>query len=206
MLYFATASGPRVCDLMSRGALGQIVTPATRNRLVPGVEWCGDNSAFAGKYPGDDAFLAWLAPLTPARDRCRFVAASDVVGDAAATLAKSAPMMPRIRAAGFPVALVAQNGLEDLSVPWGDFDALFLGGDTPWKLGYAAARLAAHARTLGKWVHMGRVNSWTRVEYARYIGCHSVDGTYLAFGPDINSPKLLAWIRRLEMQPTLFDA
>ena len=65
---------------------------------------------------------------------CLFAAAPDVVGDAAATLQRSERMLDWIRYAGFPVAFVARDGLEHLTVPWDDFDALFIGGSTSWKL------------------------------------------------------------------------
>lgn len=204
MRYFATASGPKVRDAMTAGLLGQIATPAAGNRVHPGVEWIADNAVFAGRYPGNEAYLAWLAERAPYAADCRFVVAPDVVADAAATLALSAPMLPRIRALGFPVALVAQDGLEDLDVPWDAFDCLFIGGSTEWKLGPAARRLTAEARRCGKWVHMGRVNSRQRLQYAAAIGCDSADGTYLAFGPGRNLPTLLSWLRELGW-PTLFD-
>jgi len=185
---------------MTRGHLGQICTPAAGNRVLPGVDWCADNAVFAGKYPGDDAYLAWLGDRAWAKDRCAFAVAPDVVCDAAATLERSAAVMPAIRAAGYRVAFAAQNGLEDLVVPWDAFDVLFLGGDDVWKLGPAAARLTAQAKVLGKWVHMGRVNSRRRLQYAAYIGCDSADGTYLAVAPDVNLPKLLRYLRELDQQ------
>jgi hypothetical protein len=101
------------------------------------------------------------------------------------------------RALGYPAALVAQDGLEDLAVPWRDMDAMFIGGTTSWKLGPAAAGLAAQARRRGLWVHLGQVNSLRRMRYAQAIGCHSVDGTFLAFGPDRNLPTLLRWLGEL---------
>jgi hypothetical protein len=157
--YFATASGPKVREAMTTRILGQIVTPTAGNRVAD-TDWIADNSVFSGQYPGDESYLAWLAARQQHADRCRFVVAPDVVGDAEATLALSAPMLPRIRALGFGVALVAQDGLEDLwPVPWGDFDCLFLGGTTEWKLGPAVRGLVAEAKEQGKWVHMGRVNS-----------------------------------------------
>lgn len=58
------------------------------------------------------------------------------------------------------------------------------------------------AKRIGKWVHMGRVNSGKRYRYAEAIGCDSVDGSYLRFGPDTNLPKLLSWVR--SSQPSLF--
>lgn len=65
---------------------------------------------------------------------------------------------------------------------------------TEWKLGKAAADLANQALSHGKWVHMGRLNSGKRFKYARdVVGCHSSDGTFLAFGPDTNLPRLYRW-------------
>jgi hypothetical protein len=198
--YFATASGPAVRDAMRAGLLGQIITPASGNALLSDVDWCADNAVYANRYPGDEKYLAWLAERTWAAARCSFAVAPDVVGDADATLERSAPMLARIRAHGLPVALAAQNGLERLTVPWDGFDVLFIGGDTAWKLGPDARRLAASARRRGKAVHMGRVNSHRRLQYAATIGCDSADGTYLAFAPGHNLRRLLWWLR-----PTLFD-
>jgi hypothetical protein len=110
----------------------------------------------------------------------------------------SAPFLPQIRKLGYPAALVAQDGLESLEVPWSDFDVLFLGGSTGWKLGEHAAALTAKAVSQGKWVHMGRVNSFKRITYAKQIGCTSSDGTYISFGPSKNLPKVLSWLERLE--------
>jgi hypothetical protein len=180
---------------MRAGQLGMITTPAAGNKVLPDVSWCADNSCFTpGRYPGDDAYLRWLAHRAPYTARCAFATAPDLVGDAAGTLRRSAPILPEIRALGYRAALVAQDGLEHLAVPWDSFDVLFLGGSTTWKLSAAAADLAGHARRRGLAVHMGRVNSLTRLRHAAAIGCHSADGTYLAYGPDRNLPRLLRWL------------
>jgi hypothetical protein len=198
--YFATASGPKVREAMDTGLLGQIVTPAAGNRLGAGRAWCADNAAFTGGYPGDDAYLAWLSERASAAADCRFAVAPDVPFDAAATLKLSGPMLPRIRALGYPAALCAQDGLEDLTVPWDDFDVLFIAGSTAWKLSKAARDITYEAKRRGKWIHMGRVNSFRRLQYAASIGCDSCDGTYLAFGPDTNLPRLTAWLTELDRQ------
>lgn len=179
---------------MRAAQLGQIVTPATRNRVLGGVAWIADNAVFADKYPGDDAYLIWLQRQPDLRG-CRFAVAPDVVGDHAATLERSVPMLPRIRALGLPVAFVGQDGATPDALPWVDFDALFIGGSDDWKLGEAARSVVSAARGHGKWVHMGRVNSQRRLQYAADIGCHSADGTYIAFGPDVNLPKALGWVQ-----------
>lgn len=194
MRYYATASGPAVRKAMRSGQLGMIATPAAGNRVEPGVDWIADNSAYTGRYPGDERYLAWLAARAAYRGRCAFATAPDVPGDAAATWVRSGPVLPRIRDLGYPAALVAQDGLDHLEVDWQRIDALFLGGTTAWKLGPAAAQLAATARTHGLPVHMGRVNSRRRLNYATSIGCTSADGTYLAYAPDRNLPRLLNWL------------
>lgn len=204
MRYLANPSTQTVRDVMAAGRLDMIATPKQGNALPADVTWCADNGCFGQGYPGDDAWFAWLQTYTAEeRSRCLFATAPDVVGDAAATLNRSMPWLPRIRALGYPAAFVAQNGLEDIDVHWDAFDALFVGGDTAWKLGPHARALVAEARARGKWVHMGRVNSERRLRYAAAIGCDSADGTYLAFGPDVNLPNVLAWLRGVNNQPAL---
>jgi hypothetical protein len=203
--YFANPSTPKVREAMSLGLIDAIITPKQGNRLPAGAAWCADNGCFGKGYPGDEAWIAWLAGFTPEeRARCVFAVAPDVVGDAAATMDRSAPWPPRIRALGYPAAYVAQNGLEDLAVPWDDFDVLFIGGDTAWKLGPHARRLAAEAKRRGKGVHMGRVNSERRLRYAQAICCDTADGTFLVFGPDRNLPRLKTWLRGIS-HPSLLD-
>lgn len=190
MLYLGTASGPAVQRAMHAGHLGSIHAPAGGAPPLPGVPWAADNGCFSEAFR-EDRWWAWLSGLDPAN--CLFATAPDVVGDAVATLERSRPWLPQIRALGFPAAFVLQDGQENLPVPWDDFDAAFIGGTTEWKLGPHARALVAEAKRRGKWVHMGRVNSERRYQYARHIGCDSADGTYLVFGPDTNLPKLLSW-------------
>ncbi|MFL6125488.1 hypothetical protein [Actinophytocola sp.] len=122
-----------------------------------------------------------------------FVTAPDVVADAAATLTRSRPWLPRIRDFGLPAAFVAQDGLERNRVPWNAFDTLFIGGSTRWKLGAAATDLIGEAHARGKTVHMGRVNSRQRWVLAAERGVDSVDGTFLTYAPDANLARLHAW-------------
>lgn len=130
---------------------------------------------------------------------CLFAAAPDVPFDAKATWSASQPWLAVIRRLGFPAALVAQNGVEDQPQPWDEIDAwdcLFLRGTTAWKESQEAADCARYARLSGKWVHAGRVNSRRRL---RRLAGHvdSVDGTFLAYGPDRNIARLTAWLDEL---------
>lgn len=128
MIYLATPSGERVRDAMRAGLIGCMTTPMQHNALPAGVPWAADNGAFGKGYPGDRAWLAWLDSRPWDRSLCLFATAPDVVGDAAATLARSLPFLPVIRSMGYPAALVAQNGLQSAGVPWELVDVLFLGG------------------------------------------------------------------------------
>jgi hypothetical protein len=184
--------------------IGAIATPASLRlgRVSMFNSWAADNGCFSqGHAFSLSAYLQWLGIMAPIAARCLFATAPDVVSDAAATWARSEPAFDKIRAAGFKVALVAQNGIEDLPIEWGRFDAIFIGGDTEWKLSGDAADVCREAKRRGKFVHMGRVNSMRRLEIAAQFGCDSVDGNFLGFGPDANMPKLLRWLETLSIQP-----
>lgn len=199
MEYFANPSTQRVRDAMHAGLLNAIDTPLQGNRR-PGVRWAADNGCFGKGFPGEAAWWEWLVDNAASADTCAFAVAPDVVADAAATLARSLPWLPRIRGLGYKAAFVIQDGQEDLPMPWDAFDVMFIGGSTEWKLGRHARVLVAEAKQRGKSVHMGRVNSEKRLRYAAAIGCDSADGTYIAFGPDLNLPDVLAWLRGVNTQ------
>lgn len=176
--------------------------PSVRAAHALDVTWCADNGAYTDRWE-EGEWWAWLTDpeQTDHIACCLFATAPDVVGDAAATAVRSTPWLDRIRALGYPVAYVAQDGLR--SLPWDAFDVLFLGGTTAWKLGPEARAWTEVASSRGVPVHMGRVNSARRYAYARAIGCSSVDGTYLTFGPRRRLPDLLSWTRQAG-QPGLF--
>lgn len=203
MIYYANPCSPAVLNAMDAGLLGYIDTPAQGNLRPAGVDWCADNGAFSERWDAD-TWWRWLEANAPAAGSCRFAVAPDVVADAWRSHLRALPWLGRMRELGYPVAYVAQNGLELHPVPWHDFQALFIGGDTTWKLGPQARALVTEAKARGKWVHMGRVNSWKRLQYADAIGCDSADGTYLTFGPDRNLPTLLGWLADLRDQSVLF--
>ncbi len=186
--------------------LGLMLTPWIGNRPdMRRTIWAADNGCFTQPERFDGGqYLAWLDSKAEFRDRCLFATAPDVVGDAKETLVRSQPFFKEIRSRGYRAALVAQDGLESLPVPWDDFDAFFTGGTTEWKLSEAAYGLACEANERGKWTHQGRVNSWRRLKAAAVAGYDSADGTYIAFGPDRNLPRVVGWlasIRRGELMP-----
>lgn len=183
---------------MATGVLGFIDTPRQGNRRPAGVIWCADNGCF-GKGFTEGHWWAWLKKNAHDAGSCLFATAPDVVGDAAATLERSLPWLPKIRDLGYRAAFVLQDGQDKLPIPWDECDAVFIGGTNEWKLGPEVRHIAKEARARGKWLHCGRVNSRKRFMYSHDIlGCDSVDGTYLTFGPSVNLPKLLGWISELD--------
>lgn len=191
---------------MAAGLLGCITTPVQGNAIPPCAYYAADNGKFGAGWPGAPAWWSWVEATVRKNGpwRCAFVTAPDVVCDPVATLAESVPWLPRIRQLGVPAAFVAQDGCEHGLVPWGQFDVLFIGGSTEWKIGPAVVELVTEAKAHGATVHMGRVNSRRRLRRAHAFGCDSADGTYLVFGPRTNLPRLLSWLAELEREPTLW--
>jgi hypothetical protein len=174
-------------------------------------------------------WLTWIESIDPAG--ALWATLPDVVGDAVATWERSARYISRVRALGFPVAIVLQNGVENEPFIWQSIlngaDAVFLGGSpecvpcgyvrpiaergktcplcdaklVEWKLGAAAEALTAEALARGLQVHMGRVNSRTRLAYAKKIGCHTADGTYIGYAPTVNAPKVEGWLEAVNAPP-----
>jgi hypothetical protein len=114
---------------------------------------------------------------------CLFVTAPDVVGDAQATDDLWEVWSHVIHMTSLPAAYVAQDGCTKIP---DNADVLFIGGTTEFKMSDSAAELV---RDFDGWTHMGRVNSWRRLEYAMSLGIDSVDGTSFSMFTDRWLPK-----------------
>ena len=157
-------------------AVEQLLTPLTGFRpQQPDAHFAIDNGAFSGF--NRDRFESLLKRESSRRHLCRFVAVPDVVGSARRTLEVFDRWYGDL--AQWPLALVAQDGQEDLPIPWDDIAAVFIGGTTEWKLSSHAQRIIRAAQALDKWVHAGRVNTPARFEYFEKLGVDSIDGTGL---------------------------
>ena len=102
----------------------QLLTPLTRFKLQrPEAFFAIDNGAFAGF--NREAFESLLERERPRVELCRWVACPDVVGSARRTLEAFDYWHDRLRDDGWEVALVAQDGIENLPIPWDWIDAIF---------------------------------------------------------------------------------
>lgn len=178
------------------------MTPDRRDKVPADTIVAADNACFANPVGyTDEKYEAYLAKM-PRDGRTIFATAPDVLGSHDQTVARSIPMLRRIRALGLPAAFVAQDGWEERSTPWDEIDAIFVGGSTEFKFrGGRAAVEAANQR--GLWSHMGRVNSLARLRGAIGIGCKSADGNFLKFAPDKNWPRLTKWLDAISTQSEL---
>ena len=199
MIYLTGVTNPWVERHAFERGIGLMIQPKHPcvGKLDKFPYWAADNGAFT-RCPGgfnEGRFRRMLVrpELEDNAGSCLFVVAPDVleilqngsvVGDARATVESFASWSRLIRDAGYPVALVAQDGLETMldEVPWDIVDVLFIGGSDQWKLSAEARACIAEARRHGKPSHMGRVNSFKRLARAQAMLCDTVDGTFLRFG------------------------
>lgn len=161
----------------------QLLTPLTRfRRQRPEQHFAIDNGFFSQANP--KGFLSLLDREFKARKLCRFVSVPDIPGDALRTCELFDHWKNKL--VGWPLAFVAQNGQERLPIPWKYIEAIFIGGldlkdgTGDWKLGIHAANIVRTARAMGKWVHVGRVNTEHRFDKFLALAADSIDGSGLA--------------------------
>jgi CBS domain-containing protein len=200
MFLFVSGATKTIQKYKNNPNLGCLLTPISGNSQASmcGLPWAADNAAFSGF--DETKFIRMLEKIRGTNPK--FVTAPDVVGDAKKTLELFNYWHPIIKSYNLPIALVLQNGQEHLPVPWDKLDAIFIGGDTEWKLGEHARKFIKKAKALGKWVHMGRVNTFNRLRYAQDIGCDSVDGSGFSRFPDTLIPNAL---KLLGVNQIVFD-
>lgn len=187
-------------EAVRSGEVGVITTPRVGNiHYAEWPVWAADNGCFSeGEAFELDVYLEWLESVSEHQARCLFATAPDVVGEWEATWERSSPVLPKLRDLGYVAALVAQDGLTD--PPWDEFDCLFIGGTTEWKESIEARRVIELGLEQEKHIHVGRVNSLRRLRLFRDVD--TVDGTFIAFGPDQALPRIRKWYRaerQLEM-------
>lgn len=197
MLILVHTAHPQAVQHKGPG-FGRLLSPRQFSRAADtaaeGIPWAADNDCFQGL---DALAYARMLDALKGVPGCLFVTVPDKVGDAVETARLFEVWEPALKRRGLPVALVAQDGLEKagwwLDWTWHRLDCLFIGGTTEFKLGAAAERIAREAKERGLWVHMGRVNTRKRFDYARAIGCDSVDGSKFSRWRNTWLPDALGW-------------
>ena len=158
---------------------GQLLTPLTRY-----ANWGGDFAIDNGAFSGFDSIgfgrLLQREKKATQEDekpgvRCLFVTVPDVVGNARRTMELWKRRHKWI--SFWPCAFVAQDGAEDMDLPWDEMAAIFIGGRDPWKDSQAVKDIVKTAKILGIHVHVGRVNGPGRFRTFSELGADTCDGT-----------------------------
>ena len=165
----------------------QLRTPLTKNAITD-VPYGLDNGCYTTFYE-----KTWLRLVNEAEaNRPVFVCLPDIVGDAQRTIEMFHIWSKRLN--GLPKCLVLQDGVQFITIPWNDIDAIFIGGTDAFKTSAEAFAAAKMAKMLGKWVHVGRVNSYERAcQWIRVIKkkgkpdsivylADSIDGSGMSIG------------------------
>jgi hypothetical protein len=193
MLLLVSGATATVRRYAARGGLGHLLTPGNGNRvatlLADGLPLAADNGCYRGLDVS--AFWALCRRLRPYAEQVLWVAAPDVVANAYATLVRFWLWQPLLSAYGLPVAFVAQDGQEELLVPWAQIRCLFVGGSTAWKEGPHALALLREAKARGLWIHVGRVGTQRRMRLFAGSGVDSIDSTAFSRWPDKHIPQAL---------------
>ena len=149
----------------------QLRTPLTRYALA-GVPYGLDNGCF--KRFDQKTWEKLLDDADQPNQRPIFCCLPDIVGDAARTLDLFDAFT--LRTNGLPRALVLQDGIGNHRIEWDKLAAVFVGGSDSFKISPEAINACKTAKMLGKWVHVGRVNTVERVK--NWVGlADSIDGS-----------------------------
>lgn len=180
---------------MDKNGWGYMDSPATGKKRVldAGYDWIVDNGAYSGVFD-EGRYFRHLGRNVRYLGTNVFAVCPDVMMDKEGTLGMWQTYSQRVRELGYRVGYVLQDGSTPEDIP-GNCDAVFVGGSTEWKLSNGADVCIAYAKSKGLWVHIGRVNSRKRFDHFLLTGADSVDGNFLNYGPDINKPKIQAWLK-----------
>jgi hypothetical protein len=152
---------------------GQLRTPLTAYALSDKLYGL-DNGCFSKFNKKTWRRLVVEAKEQELVNQPKFVCAPDIVGDARRTLELFDMFYAEI--SPLPVCLVLQDGIGDFTIDWNRVDAVFVGGSDAFKISNEAVNACKVAKMLGKWVHVGRVNTAQRV--SNWIGlADSIDGS-----------------------------
>jgi len=157
------------------GRIGHLFSPEGLRQTHDWMPFALDNGKFAcwsrGKPWDESSYIAMLDAVAERKQVPRWALVPDAVADLEQTKKLWDVWSPRIKSYGWKLAFAVQDGMTKDDVPR-DADVVFVGGSTDWKW-----------QTMYQWtqnferVHVGRVNSPTRLWSCHEAGVESCDGT-----------------------------
>lgn len=179
MVMLANHSSPPVHFWAGKypGKVGWLIGPSgkTKTKLREWLPFALDNDAFTAWEQGtiwsESAYFDFLEWVASQDFRPRWATVPDVVADKKGTLQSWNKYADRVAGYGWPLAFVAQDGMNPRDVP-DSAEVVFLGGSYRWKWRNAETFAGEFPR-----LHVGRVNTLARLRRCEELGVESVDGT-----------------------------
>lgn len=184
-----------------------LVTPETwAGGHRPGWEYALDNGAWSAHQRGEPfpeaAFREMVSDLAAG---CDWLVVPDIVASPN-SLEFSRQWIRWCLDRAPRVLLAAQDGMEpkDVASLVGPRVGVAIGGSTEWKLQQLGRKTWGRmCRAKCAHLHALRVNTKSRIELARYGGCHSFDGKSATLYK-VNAPKIARWTQNAIQQEELF--
>jgi len=158
------------------GKVGWLVGPSSgRKKPRRWLPWALDNDAYTAWDKGhawnEDTYFQFLEWAAAQEQQPLWAAVPDVVANRDKTHRNWEKYASKVKQYGWPLAFVAQDGMEPGDVPE-DASVVFIGGTYRWKWRNVPEFSAKLSR-----VHVGRVNTLFRLRRCEELGVESVDGT-----------------------------
>ena len=182
------------CGLFTSPKAGFDVSNAKR--------WAADNGCFLRYEP--DKFRAMLERYQAYTSTCKFIVCPDRVQNAVKTIQLFHMWYHSIKAYGYPVAFVLQDGITMDTVPWRLADAIFVGGSNQFKDSLICRQIVKKAIRLGMCVHNGRISSPPKIVENNRLGVTSFDSTAYNLHRPGDIRKHIAYVKPENYKPFIF--
>jgi len=179
MIAYASRTGTRRNLAALRGAGWRLLVSAKGALRTEGMGYALDNGAWSAYQTGEpfDA-QAFEQAVNLLGSRADWIVVPDIVAGGKDSLRFSLEWVVRLRPLGTPLLLAVQDGMraEDVRPYLGPRVGIFVGGSTGWKLA-TLLMWGDLANAAGCHLHVGRVNTATRIRLCAAAGADSFDGT-----------------------------
>ena len=217
IVYPANNSNSHVLSMVFPKSLGVLFSPSGR-RDPKNLPWVLDNEMYTawvksgysknlGDLRANWDCAAWKDAIDWAKSQItepQFIVVPDAPGNSENTLSEFKRWRPYLDKTGFQLAIAVQDGMVPEDVPKGI--VCFLGGTTEWKW----KNLERFCRDCER-VHVGRVNTYSKLWACHDAGAESCDGSGFFRGDKVQLRGLISYLKESHgykiraKQKTIFD-